>query len=367
LEVVMNDIEQIDRAYPPPTEDEIDGAQARFGPGYRDATRFTAPRTPRRFPFRTVVPVAAAAAVALVALALGAGDNSNSTALAQALDSLATAARAQPSIRAGSYAYRETRSDYGAEFSKLIGGKRVGNKREGGTLLTWNTHALAITQEWQSAAGDLLRCTRTGATLFDSQADRQAWQQAGAAPYQAPRFQYERFLAARPGLAGTRETALPATVTGIARVMSRLKYRTAGAQLDAVQGLLAWSRVRPATRAAIFRYLATVPGLTVVLNAKTYLGRPGIGIRVAGSGVPGSSHWVTRTAIFDAKTSNLIGYREDRTAKTPFSHGPTTSWEDYFRQGSIQVSRAKISPVGPNGFSLGKAAIRACAMLPRPR
>jgi hypothetical protein len=148
--------------------------------------------------------------------------------------------------------------------------------------------------------------------------------------------------------------------------MSHLNDRSAGAKLGEVRDLLAWNRVRPATRAAIFRYLATVHGLTVVPRAPTYLGRVGIGIRVAGSGVPGSSQWITRTAIFDPKTSSLIGYREDMTAQAPFTHGPNTAWEDYFSQGSTRIASSKIPPVGPNGFTLGKAAIRACASLPRP-
>lgn len=365
----MNELQLLERAFPAPDSQQVAAAEARAFVRYRDASPVERPRTHHRRTFGWTFAAIAVATTALVVLALTAGDDSESTAVARALNGLAATAERQSPAGRNAYAYRRTQSDYGATSTQPVHGR----------MTTFGYHTPEKTEEWQSATGDLVRCTREGVDRFDSAADRRTWEAAGKPAYAASSpFSYEHFHGALPVLVQTRVIDLPTTVAGIARIMSGLRVSDAGAQLSDVRDLLAWTQVAPEARAAIFRYLATVPGLTVIPHARTHLGRPGVGIGVAGNGLTGSRWWVERLVIFDPETSNLIGYREIRTGHAPYSHessstfGSDRAWEDYFDQGAVSLDH--VPPLRPTAtvsgkpaeFAVGKAAVTACASLRRP-
>jgi hypothetical protein len=146
--------------------------------------------------------------------------------------------------------------------------------------------------------------------------------------------------------------------------MQGMKYHDAGSILENVHELLASTVVAPAASAAIFRYLATVPGLTVVADARTHDGRIGVGVSVAGNGLTGSERWVARFLIFDPTTSALIGYRELAPGISATQAHHERAWEDYLAQGSVALTP---SPP-PSGVEVlgGDAARQTCSPLIRP-
>lgn len=348
----MNELDLLERSFRAPDEASVTAAEERVIARYRAAPgRRARPRKPL-----LGVAVGLAAALALVVLALTAGRGHDSTAVARTLNDLARAASRQAGAAPGDYSYRRTRSDYGGSGTYPVDGASV----------TFSWHTPATTEEWQSTSGDLIRCTRAGIAELKSAADRRAWVKAGSPVYEplSGALGYERFRGSVPALAGTPGDRLPTDPGAIATLVERLKYHDAGSILENVRELLAWRKVSPQATASLFRYLATVPGLTVVRGARTHGGQTGVGLGVAGNGLSGSERWVNRFLIFDRATSRLIGYRERAPGAPVTQLGRDRAWVDYLAQGSVALD---VSPPAPGVTgTVGESAERSCAGLARP-
>ena len=256
----------------------------------------------------------------------------------------------------GAYAYIRTRSDYGATGSGSVAGRSY----------VYSYHTPATSEQWMSASGDIIRCSDDGRPTFKSPSDRSAWLALGSPALDAlgGKLGYERFQGTPATLAGTPGDQLPTSPEGIGALVQSLRNHDAGSVLGDVLELLKSTPVSPAATAALFRYLAAVPGLAVVEGAHTHDGRTGVGISVAGNGLTGSERWVNRFLIFDPATSRLIGYRELAPGVTATEPGHDRAWEDYLAQGTAALD---VPPV-PQGVEshVGVAAERLCAGLARP-
>jgi hypothetical protein len=350
----MNDLELLERALPAPGEATVAAAQARLLVRYRRQPPSPAPRRSRRAVL--IAGIALTAAAALIAIALDAGRDRGSSAAARTLNGLAAVAARQAGALPGAYAYTRTRSDYGATGSGSVGGRSY----------VYSYHTPATTEQWMSATGDVIRCYDDGKPAFKTAADRAAWIALGSPVLDAlaGKRSYERFQGTPITLACTPGDQLPTSPEGIAALVQRLRYHDAGSVLENVLELIGSTPVSPAATAAIFRCLATVPGLAVVEGARTHAGRSGIGISVAGNGLTGSERWVHRFLIFDPATSRLIGYRELAPGIAATATGHDRAWSDYLAQGTATLD-VPPAPEGVRG-EVGAATERLCAGLARP-
>jgi hypothetical protein len=97
--------------------------------------------------------------------------------------------------------------------------------------------------------------------------------------------------------------------------------------------------VMPAeVRAALYRALAKIPGVTVVQGATDAAGRRGVALaRAAAFEGPGSSRWLRLEIILDSHTYRYLGARHIVTRDHV---GPRGTW---LRKGQVLVSRAQLA------------------------
>jgi len=109
-----------------------------------------------------------------------------------------------------------------------------------------------------------------------------------------------------------------------------------------IDGML--QTVQPAdVRAALYRALAKIPGVTVVQGATDAAGRRGVALaRAAAIEGPGSSGWLRLEIILDSNTYRYLGARHvvTRDHFIPGVGGPQGTW---FRKGQVLVSRAQLA------------------------
>jgi hypothetical protein len=99
----------------------------------------------------------------------------------------------------------------------------------------------------------------------------------------------------------------------------------------------------PDVRAALYRALARIPGVTVVQGATDAAGRRGVAFaRAAAIEGPGSGGWLRLEVILDGHTYRYLGARHvvTRDHFTPGIGGPGGTW---FRKGQVLVSRAQLA------------------------
>jgi hypothetical protein len=338
----MSETDLLDRLFVAPGEAEVEAAEQRVLARYRRE-----PAAPsRRALLRAVLVLAAAAAV--IVLALEAGRSSDSTAGAGSLAGLARIAGGQALPPAGTYAYLRIQSDFLGEDA-------------------FDYHMPAATETWRSATGDLVQCTQYGRFDLVSAEDRRKWIAAGSPDYARDlrgSLVYSHWREVIPSLAGTLGDRLPTTPSGISRLVGHRPPIEPGRLLYQVQNLFLWGHASPQTRSAVFRYLATVDGVSVVPGARTHSGRPGLGISVAGDG---ESDSVNVVLIFDPSTSQLIGFRDLPLARSATRAGHDKSWADYLSAGSVRlVTTPPRTGAGGSQPRLNADARRPCSDLPRP-
>jgi hypothetical protein len=103
------------------------------------------------------------------------------------------------------------------------------------------------------------------------------------------------------------------------------------------------STVQPAeVRAALYRALPTIPGVTVVQGATDAAGRRGLAfVRAAAIEVPGSSRWLRMEIILDPNTYRYLGARHVVTRDHFLPDmGPRGT---RFRKGQVLISRAQLA------------------------
>jgi hypothetical protein len=108
-----------------------------------------------------------------------------------------------------------------------------------------------------------------------------------------------------------------------------------------IDGML--QTVQPAeVRAALYRALAKISGVTVVQGASDAAGRRGVAfVRAAAIEGPGSSGWLRLEIILDGSTYRYLGARHVVTRDHLFpNEGPRGTW---FRKGQVLVSRAQLA------------------------
>jgi hypothetical protein len=101
--------------------------------------------------------------------------------------------------------------------------------------------------------------------------------------------------------------------------------------------------VMPAeVRAALYRALARIPGVTVVQGATDAAGRRGVAFaRAAAIEGPGSSGWLRVEIILDGHTYRYLGARQVVTSDHFVPNvGRRGTW---FRKGQVLVSRAQLA------------------------
>jgi hypothetical protein len=99
----------------------------------------------------------------------------------------------------------------------------------------------------------------------------------------------------------------------------------------------------PDVRAALYRALAKIPGVTVVQDATDAAGRRGVAFaHPAAIEGRGSSGWLRLEIILDSHTYRYLGARHivTRDHFTPAVGGPRGTW---FRMGQVLVSRAQLA------------------------
>jgi hypothetical protein len=98
----------------------------------------------------------------------------------------------------------------------------------------------------------------------------------------------------------------------------------------------------PDVRAALFRALAKIPGVTVVRDATDAAGRRGVAFaRAAAIEGPGSSGWLRLEIILDRHTYRYLGARHVVTRDHFIPNvGRRGTW---FRKGQVLVSRAQLA------------------------
>jgi hypothetical protein len=114
--------------------------------------------------------------------------------------------------------------------------------------------------------------------------------------------------------------------------------------------------VMPAeVRAALYRALAKIPGVTVVQGATDAAGRRGVALaRAAAIEGPGSSGWLRLEIILDSDTDRYLGARHvvARDHSIAGLGGPRGTW---FRKGQVLVSRAQLALAVVNAPASGPA------------
>ena len=100
----------------------------------------------------------------------------------------------------------------------------------------------------------------------------------------------------------------------------------------------------PEVRAALYRALAKIPGVTVIQGATDAAGRRGVALaRAAAIEGPGSSGWLRLEIIVDPDTYRYLGARHVVTRDHFIPDTPTGSKGTRFRKGQVLVSRAQVA------------------------
>lgn len=318
---------------------------------------------------RSAAVVLAALALVSIVVAVRAGSGASSTASARTLDTLARLAGQQPVLAPGAYVYRHIQSDYGGSTSARVDGKDV----------TFSFRQLQDYEEWVSRDGDYIRCGVGHAAILVGDGDRERWIAAGRPELSGIKdgvAYYERFAGSIAKLAGVPADQLPTSESGIATLMRSAQAQGdywATVALGQTQELLASDLVSPAARAALFRYLASVPGISVLPNTRDHEGRVGIGLAAGGTGVDDPNRpTMQQVLIIDPNTSNLLGYRETRLRRTDYADadpGSNAGWAVYLYRASTQIPesiRRDAVPKSRVRILRGPDAAAACAALPRP-
>jgi hypothetical protein len=110
-----------------------------------------------------------------------------------------------------------------------------------------------------------------------------------------------------------------------------------------IDGML--QTVQPAeVRAALYRALAKIPGVTVVQGATDAAGRRGVALaRAAAIEGPRSSGWLRLEVILDSNTYRYLGARHVVTRDHFIPDLPSGSKGTWFRKGQVLVSRAQLA------------------------
>jgi hypothetical protein len=97
-------------------------------------------------------------------------------------------------------------------------------------------------------------------------------------------------------------------------------------------------------RAALYRALARIPGVTVVRGASDAAGRRGVALaRAAAIEGRGSSGWLRLEIILDGDTYRYLGARHVVTRDHFIPDTPSGSKGTWFRKGQVLVSRAQLA------------------------
>jgi hypothetical protein len=100
----------------------------------------------------------------------------------------------------------------------------------------------------------------------------------------------------------------------------------------------------PDVRAALYRTLARIPGVTVVRGATDAAGRRGVALaRAAAIEGPGSSGWLRLEIILDSDSYRYLGARHVVTRDHFIPDLPSGSKGTRFRKGQVLVSRAQLA------------------------
>ena len=100
----------------------------------------------------------------------------------------------------------------------------------------------------------------------------------------------------------------------------------------------------PEVRAALYRALAKIPGVTVAQGASDAAGRRGVAfVRAAAIEGPGSSGWLRLEIILDPGTYRYLGARHVVTRDHFIPNTPSGRKGTRFRQGQVLVSRAQLA------------------------
>jgi hypothetical protein len=97
-------------------------------------------------------------------------------------------------------------------------------------------------------------------------------------------------------------------------------------------------------RAALYKALATIPGVTVTQGATDAAGRRGVAFaRAAAIEGPGSSGWLRLEIIVDPGTHHYLGARHVVTRDHVIPGTPSGTKGTRFRAGQVLVSRAQLA------------------------
>jgi hypothetical protein len=97
-------------------------------------------------------------------------------------------------------------------------------------------------------------------------------------------------------------------------------------------------------RAALYRALAKIPGVTVVQGITDAAGRRGVALaRAAAIEGPGSSGWLRLEIILDRDSYRYLGARHVVTRDHFIPNTPSGSKGTWFRKGQVLVSRAQLA------------------------
>jgi hypothetical protein len=100
----------------------------------------------------------------------------------------------------------------------------------------------------------------------------------------------------------------------------------------------------PDVRAALYRALAKIPGVTVVQGVTDAAGRRGVALaRAASIEGPGSSDWLRLEIILDRDTYRYLGARHVVTRDHFIPDTPSGSKGTWFRKGQVLVSSAQLA------------------------
>jgi hypothetical protein len=100
----------------------------------------------------------------------------------------------------------------------------------------------------------------------------------------------------------------------------------------------------PEVRAALYRALAKIPGVTVAQGATDVAGRRGVAfVRAAAIEGPGSSGWLRLEVILDPNSYRYLGARHVVTRDHFIPDTPSGSKGTRFRKGQVLVSRAQLA------------------------
>jgi hypothetical protein len=130
--------------------------------------------------------------------------------------------------------------------------------------------------------------------------------------------------------------SLPTTAAGMRAYLHRQRL-SPGSLLWSSAAVLTRYYLRPAQQAAVYRVLATTPGLTVVPKVTDIIGQVGVGVRYHSA-----AQHTTWTAIFDPTTFKLLG------ANVDLPNPPHSSFHGYHGRyrGAVVVAPTIVDKVG---------------------